>query len=90
MKFPNIKSMLSDDDGTISWSRVASTANAIAVIAWGTHVVIHTHAIPPLTDPAAFVIAPYAVNRVHAAVTSLTGGSSPTPAPPTNPVPPTN
>ena len=50
-----------------SSSRLVSAICAIAVIGWGTHVAIHTHALP---DPAsmaaatAFSTAHYVANRV--------------------------
>jgi hypothetical protein len=69
-----IKSTFSEDDGTGSASRVLMALHALAGIAWGTHVVWHTHQLPDavsMSGITAFVSAPYAIDRLHAAVTSF-------------------
>jgi hypothetical protein len=69
-----IKSIFSEDDGSGSASRVLMVVHAIAGIFWGTHVVWHTHALPDavsLSGVTAFISAPYAINKMHSAVTAF-------------------
>jgi hypothetical protein len=78
-----IRQIFSEDDGTGSASRVLMVLHSIAAIAWGSHVVYHTHALPDaasLSGVTAFLTAPYAVNKMHAAVTAFAppAGNSPT------------
>jgi hypothetical protein len=65
--FTFLKSVFSEPTGEGSCARVLSAVFAVAAIAWVTHVVIHTHAIPPLTDITVWISAPYAVNKVTTA-----------------------
>jgi hypothetical protein len=50
-----VRSVLSEADGTGSFSRVAGAAIVLGTLGWVTHVVWHLHTIPDLTGPAAFV-----------------------------------
>lgn len=63
------------EDGQGSASRVMMGLHAIAGVAFIAHVVIHNHAIPDavtMSGLTAFVVAPYAVNKAHAAITAFT------------------
>ena len=69
-----IRQVFSEDDDRGSCSRVMMALHALAAIGWGTHFVIHSHAIPdPVTMAGltGFITAPYAVNKFHAAVTAF-------------------
>jgi hypothetical protein len=58
------------DGGDPSSSRIISAVCALAVIAWGTHVVVHTHALPDpvaLTAATAFSTSHYVANRITTA-----------------------
>lgn len=73
-----IKSIFSEDDGTGSASRLLLVLHSLVGCAWGTHVVVHTHTLPDAVSMAgvtAFVTAPYAVNKIHSAVTAFLPGS---------------
>lgn len=62
------------DGGQGSASRVMMGLHAIAAIAWGTHVVVHTHAIPDAVTMAgltAWTTAPYAINAIKNTVTAF-------------------
>jgi hypothetical protein len=74
-----IKSIFSEDDGSGSASRLLMVAHAIMGCIWGTHVVYHSHALPDpvsLAGVTAFITAPYAVNKMHSAVTAFSPGQS--------------
>ncbi len=62
------------EDGEGSASRVMMGLHAIAGVAFIGHVVMHNHAIPDamtMGGLTAFVIAPYAVNKAHAAISAF-------------------
>jgi len=62
-----LKEAFSDDDGSPSSSRLILGVCALSVIAWGTHVVVHTHSLPDPTAMAAataFSTSHYIANRV--------------------------
>lgn len=74
IKMTFLREIFSEDDGQGSCSRVMMFLHAIAAIGWGTHYVVHTHTIPDPTTMAGltgFITAPYAVNKMHAAVTAF-------------------
>lgn len=55
------------DAGQPSSSRIMSAICSLAVIAWGTHVVIHTHTMPdaiPMGAATAFAVSHYTANKV--------------------------
>jgi len=64
------RSVFSESDGTGSWSRIAGCFSLAAVLAWATRVVLFTHAIPDLTNPALFISAPYGFNLAHRVATA--------------------
>jgi len=69
-----LREAFSEDDGRGSCSRLMMAFHAVAAVAWGTHFVLHTHVIPdPVTMAGltGFITAPYAVNKMHAAVTAF-------------------
>lgn len=51
-------------NGTLSWGRVASSALLIAAIVWVSSILIRTHALPALDGITAFVLSPYASNKL--------------------------
>lgn len=58
------------EGGQGSFSRVASGFHTIGALAWISHYVVHTHALPDaltLGGLASFVIAPYGANKVASA-----------------------
>jgi hypothetical protein len=57
--------------GTLSWGRVASSVALVAAIAWVTHMVLITRAIPPLDGVITFTMAPYGNNKVVTAAQSF-------------------
>lgn len=74
-----IREMFSEDDGTASASRLLMFLHSLVGMAWGSHVVWHSHALPDATSLAgvtAFVTAPYAVNKIHSAVTAFMPSSN--------------
>lgn len=79
-------SVFCEDDGHGSWSRIGGCVSLLAVLAWVTHVVLHTHAIPENIDlTATFLTAtngPYLVNKLHSGATAIWGAKDipPTPA----------
>jgi hypothetical protein len=62
-----IKSTVLDNDGTVNPAHIITIALTAAIIAWGTHVAIHTHAMPELTGAAALLGGGAAVNVAHKA-----------------------
>jgi hypothetical protein len=72
-----LKSVFSEADGTGSCSRILSAVFSLAVIGWVTHIVLKTHAIPPLGDATTLIAAPYGINKVATkiadAVSALAG-----------------
>ena len=59
-----LKSVFSESDGTGSFARILSAVLAVGSIIWITHIVLHTHVIPPLSDITLFIGAPYATNKI--------------------------
>lgn len=73
-----LREAFSEDDGRGSASRLMMAVHAIFVGVWGTVFVHHTHTIPDAVTMAgltSFVTAPYAMNKIHAAVTAFIPGS---------------
>jgi hypothetical protein len=71
------------EDGQGSASRVLMVLHAVAAVVWGSHVVYHTHALPDavsLAGVTAFTVAPYAVNKMHSAVTAFAPNNGNPPA----------
>lgn len=67
------------EDGQGSASRVMMAFHACFVGVWGTLFVHHAHAIPDavtMSGLTAFVAAPYALNKAHAAITSFANPQS--------------
>lgn len=62
--FSFIKSVFSEPDGTGSCARVLSVVLTTASIGWITHIVLHTHTIPPLDGVATLIAAPYGINKL--------------------------
>lgn len=85
--FGFVRSVFSED-GQGSYSRCAAGAIVIATIAWITHVVWKTGALPELTGPAAFVTtcagSHYLINK-GADLISAVKGTNTNPTPPTPP-----
>lgn len=71
MRFFSWLGAMFSENGTPSFSRVASMLHSLAVIGWGTHFAWHAHQCPDavtLGGLAAFATAPYIVNQTRAAV----------------------
>lgn len=49
---------------SISWGRLASTLTLISSICWVTFLLIKNHAMPDLTGPTSFGLAPYGTNKI--------------------------
>ena len=62
-----LKSTVLDNDGTINPAHIITIALTIAVIAWGTHVALYTHAMPELTGAAYLLGGAAGVNMAHKA-----------------------
>ena len=81
------RSVLSEADGTGSWSRCGSLLIVLATLGWVTHVVWRTHAIPDLGGATAFMTTGagtlYGTNKLGSIVSAITGkGKDGTPTPP--------
>jgi len=64
---PPLREVLSEPDGSGSYSRTSGFLIIVAVILWGSYLVIHNHAMPDLAGAAALVgsaQAAYGVNKV--------------------------
>jgi hypothetical protein len=57
-------SMLSEPDGTVSYSRVTGALMVFAVIFWGSYVVIKTHIMPDLGAATGLTSAGYIANKI--------------------------
>ena len=72
-----VRSVLSESDGTGSWSRCGSLLLALATITWVSYVVCRTHAIPDLQGPAWFLTTGtgslYGTNQLKSIVSAFTG-----------------
>jgi hypothetical protein len=83
--FSFLKSVLSESDGTGSWSRVGSLLIVLSTLIWITHVVWKTHAIPDLGGATAFMTAGsgtmYGTNKLRAAVSDVFGKKDAPPTP---------
>lgn len=58
-----IKSVLSESDGTGSWSRVSCAIQLVAVIVWVSYLVVKTHVLPDLGSATIFCTAAYLGNK---------------------------
>jgi len=64
-----VREVLSEPGGgTLSWGRIASTTTLFAALAWVTHLVLKTGALPALDGISGFIIAPYAANKAATAM----------------------
>lgn len=84
--FRFLRSVLSEPDGTGSWSRCGSLLIVLCTLGWITHVVWRTHAIPDLGGATAFMTTGagtmYATNKASSIVSAFTGkGKDAMPAP---------
>jgi hypothetical protein len=62
------------DNGSPSSSRIISAVCALAAIAWISHVVIHTHALPGMAETGgvtAFSTSHYIANKIGSSVESF-------------------
>jgi hypothetical protein len=79
--FSFIRSVFSEG-GEGSYSRVAAGAIVVATIVWVSHVVWHTHAMPDLTGPAAFLTVGsgthYGLNKAPDIIAAFKGQINPT------------
>jgi hypothetical protein len=58
------KSVFCEPDGNGSYSRISGAAMVLAVIGWGTYLVIHNHTMPSLGEATALTSAPYVANKI--------------------------
>lgn len=69
------------EDGEGSYSRCAAGAIVAATIAWVSHVVWKTGALPDLTGPSAFIVttvtAHYGVNKASDIISAFKGNQPP-------------
>lgn len=86
--FGFLRSVFSESDGTGSWSRIGSLLIVLSTLAWVTHVVWKTHAIPDLGGATGFMTTGagtlYATNKASSIMSAITGkgkDGTPTPAP---------
>lgn len=74
--FAFVRSVFSEG-GEGSYSRVAAGAIVVATVAWVSHVVWHTHAIPDLTGPSAFLTVGagthYGLNKASDIISAIKG-----------------
>lgn len=66
-----LKSVVSEQDGLGSASRITALLTTVAVIGWVTYVVIHTGTLPDLSSAALFLGAGsggYAANKVSSMI----------------------
>ena len=75
--FSFLKSVLSESDGTGSWTRLGSCLIVLSTLGWITHVVWKTHAIPDLGGATAFMTTGsgvmYGTNKLSSVVSAITG-----------------
>jgi hypothetical protein len=89
--FKFFRSVLSESDGTGSWSRCGSLLIVLFTLGWVTHVVCKTHAIPDLGGATGFMTvgtgALYGTNKLSSIVSAVTGkGKDGTPTPTPTPI----
>jgi len=58
------KSVFCEPDGTGSYSRVSGAAMVLAVIGWGTYIVIHKGVMPSLGEATGLTTAGYVANKL--------------------------
>lgn len=79
--FAFLQSVFSEDDGQGSYSRVASGAIVVATLAWVSHVVWKTGALPDLTGPATFIClaagSHYGINKASDIISAFKGNQPP-------------
>lgn len=72
-----LRSVFSEADGSGSFSRCTAGLIVVATLAWVSHVVFKTHAIPELDGPAAFLTTGagslYGTNKLSSIVSAFTG-----------------
>lgn len=72
---PPIREVLSEPDGTGSYSRVSGMMIVIATICWVTYLVLRNHLLPDMAGPAAFLgagQAQYATNKIVTVIKGTT------------------
>jgi hypothetical protein len=82
MEFFKFVREIFSEDGQGSASRTMMGVHAAAGIGWVSYHVIHAagHPLPDavtLTGITSFVVAPYAINKFHGAVTAFSGNGKP-------------
>lgn len=84
---PPLREILSESDGTGSYSRTVGFMIVISTLAWTTYLVLHNHAFPDMTGPTLFIgggQTAYASNQIKNVAAAMKTGNAPgTPAPPT-------
>jgi hypothetical protein len=76
--FSKLWTFFAEDDGMGSMSRLMSFISMSLIAFWVSHVVLHTHSIPDLHNPAYFLTAGnvlYIGNKIHAGATAIFGPS---------------
>lgn len=84
---PPLREILSEADGTGSYSRTTGFMIVLATLGWTTYLVLHNHAFPDMTGPTLFIGGgagtQYAANQIKNVAAALKTGVAPgTPAPP--------
>lgn len=79
---PFWKTVLREENGTASSSRLFSCVLVIASIVWVTYVTIHKRDLPDLQPVGMFLTtttgATYGVNKITSAIAAMTGKGGPT------------
>lgn len=58
------KSVFCETDGTGSYSRVSGALMVLAVIGWGTYIVVHSGTMPSLGEATGLTSAGYVANKL--------------------------
>jgi hypothetical protein len=83
---PPLREILSEADGTGSYSRTVGFMIVVATLGWTTYLVLHNHAFPDMTGPTLFIGGgagtSYGLNQMKNVAAAVKTGIAPgTPAP---------
>ena len=79
------REMFVDSKGVISLGHVLTALFGVAAIVWISHILLRTHALPPLDGITTFVLAPYGTNKIMSAAQAFSPNPVSTTAPPALP-----
>lgn len=83
---PPLREILSEADGTGSYSRTVGFMIVVATLGWTTYLVLHNHAFPDMTGPTLFIGGgagtQYGINQIkNVAAAAKSGIAAGTPVP---------